>query len=170
MSRSLGGQSRVYQPVATTPVGQTSRILAPVTDPSVMTVGPWLSFIPTLSGGFALGNATYDAKYARAGRTIFFYANISTGSSSSYGSGCNMAIPVAARATLTGMFIATATSGFYSIPCLATLSTTTTLLLNAMAVDTTNDNVYERSITTTVPFTWAAGSRIIVSGTYEAAS
>lgn len=138
---------------------------------SVITTGAWTTFTPTLSGGFSLGNATYDARYSRTGRTITFYANITMGSTSSFGTGLRVALPVAARATGTGVFNAQIAELIGPIICSVQWVDASTVELSVLqAVASYNPSITLGTITSSYPQGWSSGDFMSISGTYEAAS
>lgn len=135
--------------------------------------GVWTSFTPTLSGtGWALGNATHVAKYARVGRMIHFYAVITSGTTTTYGSGaCTAALPVTAadaEAAAAGCHCSFADTGTDRLAGTAMVSTTSAILLRANKSDVTYATA--AAVVTAVPHAWATGDKIIYGGTFEAAS
>lgn len=134
-------------------------------------VAAWTAFTPTLSNGWLLGNATYVAQYMKVGRLVSFYIEITTGSTTTMGTGLDVAIPVtAANGNYTGALAAycidTNTTSRYPLMIAATATTSYRLF----CVNAAGTYAVGANITATVPFTWATGDIIWTGGTYEAAS
>lgn len=130
--------------------------------------GDWTAFTPTLSGGWALGNSTYDAAYTQVGRLIAFYAQITIGSTATKGTGLTAALPVEAVIapyTINARFVDTGTASYPGV--VGTTTTTTAVLAAILASGTYGQNA---NITSTVPFTWVTGDQIFYGGFYEGAS
>lgn len=138
-------------------------------------IGPltsaWTAFTPTLSGGWALGNATYTATYMRVGRKISFGAYIVIGTSTTKGSVMIVALPVTAAsqytaiANFTAYFLISA-SGHY--PAFAISNSTSTVEL--VTPNSAGTYTIANQTQAAVPATWATGDIIRYGGTYEAAS
>ncbi len=131
--------------------------------------GDWTSFTPTLSGGWALGNSTFEAKYIRAGKLVVFYAGITIGSSATKGTTMLAALPVAAANVNTTIGVTSyfndVGSGIY--PAHAVLNTTSVIELTVVVTNQTYAQI--TGVQATVPFTWATGDAIYYAGTYEGA-
>lgn len=139
--------------------------------------GAWTDFTPTMGGGWALGNSTYTAKYARIGRIVTFRVKITIGSTATKGSGMGIAYPVA---------IAESDAAFgHSIRCFAYDASPGVYYMliargdggtSSFQVQSIEDNGATTSlknfvdISSTSPFTWATNDIIYVTGTYEAGS
>jgi len=132
----------------------------------------WSNFTPTLSGGWALGNSTYTAKYIQYGRNVAFYAVITIGSTATKGTTLTAALPVTAADS--GAYIgvqASATdtgTAFFPMTIAPSGSPTTTVEIGAMTAGGTY--VGFSGVTSTVPFTWATSDIIAYGGFYEAAT
>ena len=120
----------------------------------------WTSYTPTVSN-WTGGNGTSSGAYILAGKLVHFRVKFVFGSTSTAAGNFAATLPVTAVAARTFAFTAGAydTSGtaHYGLTSLAT--STTGLIVKQ--VDT--------NLSATVPFTWATGDEIYVSGTYEAA-
>lgn len=131
----------------------------------------WNDYTPTLSNGWALGNATYVAKYLKVGNFVSFYTTITIGSSTTKGAtAITIALPVTAvdkqsLNCICGM--ADVGIASYAGWVLPDDCTTTTVVPKVMKADGTH--VYGAGVTSTVPFTWGTGDLITVSGTFVAA-
>jgi len=129
-------------------------------------LGTGVAYTPTL-GGFTIGDGVIAGKYNQVGKRVFWEASLTFGSTTA-GASANVTftLPVTAAATSNQPVIAefydvSATTyygavGRYSSTTVATVSSPGTA-----GVWTT--------LSTTVPFTWATGDIIYVSGSYEAA-
>jgi hypothetical protein len=127
------------------------------------------TYIPTLSGGWALGNSTYTAKYVRHGRIVHYWSVITIGSTATKGTTMVIAVPVAAvdadnLTTANVMFEDVGSAFNYGF---ARPSTTTTMVIDC--INTATSYAQAVGITSSTPFTWATGDRIWISGTYLAA-
>lgn len=135
----------------------------------------WSSFTPTLSGGWALGNSTVEAKYVKFGRIVHFYAAITLGSTSTRGTTLYAALPVTASSAnaavgITAYFNNVTGTGAGVYPAHAVMIDTGKVELTTLVANQTY--VLVTGVAATVPFgeNWAAGDIIYYAGTYEAAS
>lgn len=147
-----------------------------------LNMGAWTTYTPTWSTTTAAhapsyGNATVDARYARIGRTILFYIDITFGNTTNFGSGATtgdnwtFTLPVTARATdlpvgNVAMYVATSKAAYG----LATTNTTSNFIINTGSGNVNNDAVNSGIADSVSPTTWASGNRLVVMGQYEAAS
>ena len=129
----------------------------------------WTVWTPTLSGGFATGNATHTSRYLQVGKFVSFWTNILTGTTTTYGSTLRVSLPVACVAgdALMGVnaWVTVAGNSYFSAVA-AGLSTSNCEIISLNVAGT-----YPQFATTTalIPATWATGARIRVGGVYEAA-
>lgn len=139
-----------------------------------ITPGAWASFTPTLGGGWLLGNATYTATYGRVGRMVMFSVAITIGSTTTIGSSLTVAMPVTAASAdtlLAGIMGTFQDVGTQAYPCVVAPANTTTSVIELRPVNAAATYAHTgNQVTSTVPFTWTTGDKIIVGGTYEAAS
>jgi hypothetical protein len=131
-------------------------------------IGGWDSWAPVLSNGFANGNGVWsNALYTQVGKTVHFKASFTSGTTSSYGTGMRISLPltgVTSETVLVSGYVERSTIR-YPIVALDMTSTYITLMTqNASGAHVTNV-----AMTATVPHTWATGDKINVVGTYEAA-
>ena len=126
-------------------------------------------FVPTLSGGWALGNATYTAKYWRVGKMVTFFVNITIGSTTTKGTSLLVAAPVTAAASdaFNGVVALFEDVGSAYIPAFVVPGDTTKFELGAG--NATASYLAWNNVTATVPFTWVTGDKIRCGGTYLAA-
>jgi hypothetical protein len=134
-------------------------------------VGSWTSYTPTLGGtGWAIGNGTAVGAYIKIGRFVSFRARITSGSTTTYGASNapTISLPITAVTVPTDLNLRIFDSGTGSFIGIANLLNSTTLICYAMATGGSYASFAE--ITSTVPFTWATGDQLIVSGVYESAA
>lgn len=127
----------------------------------------WTSYTPTWTGAGsnpAIGNGTLVGKYARVNKLILYRIQLTMGSTTTYGTGnWGFALPVAAHADYTanmhlGNGVALDVSAVaYGHLFAAWLTSTSIFVFNAAP------------LATGVPWAWATGDKVSVSGTYEAA-
>jgi len=131
-------------------------------------VGPWGSWAPVLSNGFSNGNGVWSsARYTQIGKTVHFKASFVTGTTSSYGSGMRVSLPINAVASEVSQFsgyVQRSTTRYPILPLDMTSTYITLMASNAAGTYTT-----QVSMSSTVPHTWATGDQISISGSYEAA-
>jgi hypothetical protein len=134
----------------------------------------WASYTPTWTGAGgnpALGNGTIVGKHITAGKLVHFRILLTTGSTTTYGSGAwRFTLPTtafSASLVLDANGLATDTSATTSWPLVAARCVTTTtfepLCPNAMA------DTRAGLVTSATPFTWATTDIFAIAGTYEAA-
>ncbi len=126
-------------------------------------------FVPTLSGGWLLGNATYTAKYWQVGKMVSFFVNITIGSTTTKGTQLLVAAPVTAAASdaFNGVVALFEDVGSLYIPAFVVPGDTTKFELGAGNASATY--VSWNQTTATIPFTWVTGDKIRCGGTYLAA-
>lgn len=120
----------------------------------------WDAYTPTLSS-WTVGNGTLSGAYLAAGKLIHFRAKLVLGSTTTVSGNPGFSLPVnAVGARLFGF-----SAGCYdtSGPSAYALSA----FNSSVSIATVKDGT--TSLSSTVPFTWATGDEIYVSGTYEAA-
>lgn len=133
----------------------------------VVDISAWDTWAPVLGGGFTNGNGVWSARYTQIGKTVHFNAEFTSGTTSVYGAGLTVSLPVTAVARLGSNVVSYQRRGATRFPLFA-LSTDPTFVtltaLNASATYTSTTN-----ISATIPVTWATGDNIAIAGTYEAA-
>lgn len=136
-------------------------------------LGAWTAYTPTLGGtGWAIGNGSVEGHYCQIGKTVFFTASISFGSTSTFGAGqLTFTAPInhgsnqmTGRQVLAQGYDAS-TGKFYMLQGHGT-STAGTFGLRSIASGTAGEM---GSLTSTAPITWANGDIIRIHGFYEAA-
>lgn len=129
---------------------------------------PWTSFVPTWTTSGtnpAIGNGSITGAYMEAGKTVMFWARITMGSTTTYGSaawvlGRPVAPTTATAWVWNGRATDSSTGSAYPVQMFSSGLITT---------DATTAGGAWRSVTATVPFTWAVGDTLDISGFYEAA-
>lgn len=131
----------------------------------------WASYAPAWTGSVTdpdISNGTITGAYMAAGNLIAFRIAIFMGPTTDFGSGSwRLALPFPAstgvRWNFTGVARDTSSGDFYPLHTFATGSPLT------IGVDGTSAGGPLRSITPTVPFTWANTDELHLHGVYEAA-
>ena len=133
----------------------------------------WSAWTPTWTN-LTVGNATQTARYSQSGKTVFFSLKLVLGSTSSVASSPNFTFPVtpasvtAAQASVVQVVYLDAGTAGYLGTSDPRNRTTTTITINAPS-NTVQLQEQDRSVSSTVPFTWVSTDTIWVSGMYEAA-
>lgn len=125
------------------------------------------NWTPTFSN-VTLGNGTVSGRYIQIGKYVFYTAVLTLGSTSSItgGIGLNYPVNAVASSAITGdVTLRDASAGFfYRAMAFLVSSTSQTILCDNSAAGGPLQGV-----TATVPFTWAVGDQVFVTGCYEAA-
>lgn len=138
--------------------------------------GAWTAFTPTLGGGWALGNSTYYAVYARIGRMVFFSVVITAGTTMTKGTALTIALPVTAAeegnvvGTVTGFVHDVGAAAYYCVPAFTTTTLATATAVSLFAMNATSTYVGYVAVSSTVPFAFGTSDRIICVGWYEAST
>lgn len=132
-------------------------------------LGAWTSWTPSWTN-FTPGNSTISAKYVQIGKTVSFVINITQGSSGAVGTIPQFSLPVTAVATIGSFFFPLGTG----VGALSTASTAFVFYIGQNS--TTTAQIFSGTIagqwvgvSATTPFTWATGSVLSLSGSYQAA-
>lgn len=133
--------------------------------------GAWATYTVTWSSSGtqpAIGNGSQTGRYARIGKTILFSANVTMGTTSTYGTGSySLSLPFAAAAfsveQLANVRAYDASAGLAYLGQGLIGSGSSTAL-----IQTTNGGSL-LSATSAVPFTWATSDQMRAFGMYEAA-
>lgn len=127
----------------------------------------WTTYTPTFTG-FTAGNATITARYKQIGKTVFVWAKVVLGSTSSVTGDFTMSLPVnntipypvsMGHASIEDV-------GLTQRPCFTFASSATIFTVRAINVGGTY--AAESSFSSTVPQTWVTGDTIAVNLRYEA--
>jgi len=124
----------------------------------------WQTWTPTLVN-ITEGNGTLNCRQMRIGDTVHLYFEFTLGSTSSIGSGPRVEYPVTPRDDPAGVGRAEDTGTvFYPLNIYHSASD---MKLGTYTAGGTYTQI--TSLTSTLPFTWTTGDRIVFSITYEAA-
>jgi hypothetical protein len=129
----------------------------------------WTSYTPTWTN-LTVGNGTLTGKYAYAGVTTLFRVEFTLGSTSSVGSGPTFTFPQQAVAHESYHQLGFAVMhdvGTAVYNGLIIFSDTSNAALQILNVGSTYPTIV--SVTSTVPFTWTTGDKLLISGYYERA-
>lgn len=123
------------------------------------------SWTPTWTN-LTIGNATVDCKRLQVGKFVFFYINVTLGSTSSVSSNPTFSLPITSISYVNASqpFGQAEYSNGSFYPGHITYSSTTTAILRRW--DANNDN---GSVTSSLPFVWGTGHTITGHGWYIAA-
>lgn len=132
--------------------------------------GVWTSYTPTWQGSTTnpvLGNGTLVGSFARIGKTVHYRIVLTMGSTTTYGSGSWSlllpSLPVVSRQRHTTDLLDSSAGGPWSGSAVLSGGRITLFVPGATA------GVADRAVTPTIPFTFAVGDVITVTGTYEEA-
>lgn len=131
--------------------------------------GAWDSFTPTLTN-VTLGNGTATGYKKKVGRTVFFWVQVTLGSTSAITGGIRVDLPETASAAGAGGFdvsfyddSAGAATGYFVG---AAIMETTYVALRAVGTAATYGGM--TGLSSTIPFTWTTSDWFRVAGFYEA--
>lgn len=124
----------------------------------------WTAFTPTLTG-WTLGNGSFSGSaYRQVGKGVDFRIKLLLGSTTVVSAGPVFTLPATAisirSVVATVLFFDTSAGAAGWLGGWAFAESTTLIRVRTDASATPS---------TTVPFTWAAGDEIVITGTYEAA-
>jgi hypothetical protein len=123
--------------------------------------GIWQNYTPTFTGGISAGNGVVSGSYAQVGKIATFHAKIVTGTTTTYpGGAISVSLPLAGVSNAFEVLVRfnDISGNFYFGNGIATGSTASCYVAGT--------NGAAASMSSTVPFTWATGDEITVSGTY----
>ena len=127
-------------------------------------LGPWTAYTPTISG-FTLGNGTVSGAYCQIGKTVFFHAALTIGSTTTIAAGPTFTLPVTGSGAFRGVFQSWAqdssTGDNYR---LVEVNSGTVVTMSGIGT-----NGIFVPISTSSPFVWQTPDTIGVMGMYRAA-
>jgi hypothetical protein len=129
----------------------------------------WATWAPTYNN-ISVGNGTVVSKFIQVGKTVHFKWVLTFGSTTTYAASQTVSLPVTAAAGYTngidilGQGVGYDSSAVAAVPMMAAYNSTTTFYIRGIDL-----NAVFYNSTSTVPYTWAVGDIISLSGTYEAA-
>lgn len=128
----------------------------------------WTAYTPSwtaVTSNPALGNGTLTGAYQQVGDIVFIQIVLTTGSTSTYGSGPYLfSLPVTPEIDWAIPGVSFDSSAGSRFPCVCVI-TTAAATGNNMRIST--DVGAGTSIGSTVPFTWATGDKLSLSGFYR---
>lgn len=129
--------------------------------------GNWTDWTPTLTN-ITVGNGTLVARYVKIGKTVHWYFRIIFGSTTSFGAYTAFTLPIAPwsgqfQYNARGLLRDAGTAWYY---CSAIVENTD-VYPNVELVSGTYS--VDRSVSSTVPFTWTTNDAMQLAGTYEVA-
>lgn len=134
----------------------------------------WTSYTPTITadgGGFSLGNGVVSGRYKQIGKTVFFYAKLVYGSTTSPGSGhWNFGLPVTAHSsnfTFSASILDSGVAWYGGIGNGNYTGSTTSFAVNVTSPSASTATWVV--VGNGGPFTWGDADNITISGSYEAA-
>jgi hypothetical protein len=134
----------------------------------------WTSYTPTITadgGGFSLGNGVISGRYKQIGKTVFFYAKLVYGSTTSPGSGhWNFGLPVTAHSsnfTFSASILDSGVAWYGGIGNGNYTGSTTSFAVNVTSPSASTATWVV--VGNGGPFTWGDADNITISGSYEAA-
>lgn len=132
---------------------------------------PWSTFSPTAGGGFTVGNGSLTGRYQQIGKSVKFKIFFTAGSTSSFSGTFTFTLPV----TSVGSDVSGTPYGnaFLQDASVGTGSRRSGTVMRATAsneVYVVVDSIASSGlVNNTVPWTWANGDDLFLSGEYEAA-
>lgn len=133
-------------------------------------IAAWTSFTPTWTG-LTVGNGTETAFYAPIADLTFMQVALTFGSTTSITAGVTIAYPVAADDTFRdgvggqAQFRDDDTGNVYH----GVTSPNSGTIMNIRVFNSSGTYLTETNLTSTIPFTWATGDRLIISHWFRAA-
>jgi hypothetical protein len=124
----------------------------------------WQSWTPTWTNA-TVGNSVQDCKYIQIGKTVHFRLSLTWGSTGVIGSSPIFTLPVTAVSMVDQMIgVMTAVdTGTGVVQGFVQCKSTTTAMPNAITT------TYFGGLSSSSPFTWTTGDKVLCTGTYEAA-
>jgi hypothetical protein len=137
-------------------------------DFSKLAASAWSSYTPTWTN-FTVAASTVDAKYIQIGKIVHFKIKLTLAGGNVPSGSVSVSLPVTAISHGTTPYFnigqGSANDGgavvYPLAPCLTSTTTAAVFAMDASAV--------YAFVAATVPFTWANGDILMLSGTYEAA-
>ena len=136
-------------------------------------LGAWQSWTPSWTN-LTVGDGTVVAKYIQIGKTVFFDAAITFGSTTSVtGSGVRLSLPLTSVNYTTAFSRNLGDANFWdtsgSSIAAGFCSWVSTTLVEAVIFNASSTYVVNTAVSSTAPFTWATGDVLSIHGFYEVA-
>lgn len=130
--------------------------------------GYWTAYTPVVGGtGWAIGNGTITGSYLQIGKTVIVRVSIDWGSTSTFGAGAlTITTPTGAVRYETEAVCRLYDVGVGNYAGWATFNATSELI-NVYAIATPSSYAVYEDVVQGVPFTWANGDGIRITGIYE---
>lgn len=129
----------------------------------------WQSYAPSLSGGWANGNGTWEAAYVQIGKTVHYRGYFTLGSTTSKGSVIAVSVPVNIKTGSTAYPLTVAYLDAGGTRYIGNIKTNSSTTIVIQAINTAGTYASATSVTSAVPGTWATGDAFSFNITYEAA-
>jgi hypothetical protein len=129
----------------------------------------WTAFTPSWTN-VTVGDGTNAGVYTHIGKSTAFYASFTFGTTSAVGTDPLLALPATAVSMSASTPIAQVVlndSGGSTYQGMGIVASTTSLLIRVLVASGTY--LTHGQITATVPFTWATGDQILITGFYDRA-
>ena len=133
----------------------------------------WTAYSPTWTGSSSnpfLGNGTLVGRYKEIGKTVFIYIKLTAGSSTTFGTGYwKFTLPVTALNSnvviLNTLFLQSPSTWYQGMSYTAYAGGDGTYVVPVLNQGATAS----AAVTSSVPFSWATGDTLTITGSYEAA-
>lgn len=131
--------------------------------------GALTSYTSAISGtGWAIGNGTLSAQYARQGRLVYFQVSVTFGGTTTFGAGqLAIALPFTSSANNAHFLAILGDTGTATYIGYGGVSGANALIYAENAAGTYASIA---AVTSTVPHTWASTDTVTVAGVYEAST
>jgi hypothetical protein len=129
--------------------------------------GAWTNYTPTYTN-LTVGNGTVLSRYLEVDGTIFLEWFFDFGTTSSFGSGPTITLPVAARTGKGSFFSKILDSGNSYRPAEANLNSGTVMGLQFINY-AAGTSLYNSDVSSTAPQVWAVNDGFYIRGFYEKA-
>ena len=140
-------------------------------------LGTYTAYTPTFTSGLTVGDGTFSSAYARVNNLTHYYGTFTFGSTSSITAATvTISLPTTAHSSITGLgfpgFNSSVVnfydvSGFLSVYGFAAVNSATAARIYASIASGTYPQL--ATLSSTIPFTWAAGDVIQWDFTYRTA-
>lgn len=119
----------------------------------------WQSYTPSFSGGWTVGNGTWDARYCKMGKTLHLTATFTVGSTTVRATQFAFTLPAGITAKAVSGFIGTSSiSATPNATGICTLLSSTVVRVFANAAS--GNYTLATNLTNTVPGTWTTGDTV----------
>lgn len=167
---SVSGLDTRLTSIEATDTTQTSDISSLDTRVTALETGVWTAYTPVWhSSGTApsIGNGILTGAYVQVGKIVFFRAYLELGSTSNPGSGVYwIGLPVAANTAANAY---QAIAGWLQDSSAGSHKTAVTQVVQPNGIGRIAYDGSSSGVSNVLPFTWANGDAICISGVYEAA-